>query len=259
MIEKIFILENPKIEGIQKEKEKIEKLFKSCGKVVEKEFKSSDLIVTMGGDGTILKAISLLKDTKNLIYGIKYGKTGFLTNQSENLEEKIKNVIGGKYKVCKRMLLEVEIKRSGKIVYKDKVLNDFLFFRKGIRIIEIEVQIEENKVMEFRGDGVIISTPTGSTAHSLSAGGPIIYPETESILITPVCPYSLSIRPLIIPSKYKIKLKIKPNGKIICDGQRKFEMEQEDIAEIKKSKIKANLILEDNFFDKLKTKFNFGK
>lgn len=259
MIKRIFILENQKIKQIQKEKKKLEKLLKSCGKLVEKKFENPDLIITMGGDGTILKAIELLKNEKTLIYGIKYGKIGFMTNTSQKIEEKIKNVVEGKYKFYKRMLLEINIKRDGKNIYKDKCLNDFLIFRKGIRIIEIEVYIKDREIMKFRGDGIIISTPTGSTAHSLSAGGPIIQPDLDSILIVPVCPYSLSIRPLILSDKEKIKIKIIPEGKLISDGQREFELKKEDEIYIKKSGIKAKIILEDNFFEKLQTKFNFGK
>ncbi|MCS7180096.1 MAG: hypothetical protein NZ891_01920, partial [bacterium] len=119
--------------------------------------------------------------------------------------------------------------------------------------------IENEKILNFRGDGIIISTPTGSTAHSLSAGGPIISPDINCFLLTPFCPYTLTIRPLIISSEKKLQIKIYPEGKIIGDGQDEFEIKENEIIEIKKSKMKANLILEDNFFEKLKTKFGFGK
>lgn len=259
MIERIFILENRKIEGIEKEKEKIEKLLKSCGKIVEKKIKKPDLILTMGGDGTILKAIGLLKNNKTLIYGIKYGKVGFLTNTSENIEEKIFKIINGKFKISERILLELTVKREGKNIFKNRALNDFLIQRKGIRIIEINVEIDREKVFNFRGDGIIISTPTGSTAYSLSAGGPIIWPDIECLLLTPFSPYTLSIRPVVIPSNKKIKIKTFPESKVICDGQKEFDVIKEDIIEIKKSKVKAKLIIEDDFFDKLQKKFNFGK
>ncbi|HOK56556.1 MAG TPA: NAD(+)/NADH kinase [bacterium] len=259
MFERIFILENKKITGIAKEKEKLENLLKSCGKTVEKKIKNPDLILTMGGDGTILKAIGLLKSPKTIIYGINYGKVGFLTNSSENIEEKIKKVLDGKFKISERILLELKIKKGNKAVYKGKVLNDFLVFRKGIRIVEIEVFIDEKSVFNFRGDGIIISTPTGSTAHSLSAGGPVIFPDNECILLTPFCPYSLNTRPLIIPSDKIVKIKISPDGKVIGDGQKEYDVEKDELIEIKKSEIKAKLIIEDNFSEKLKSKFNFGK
>lgn len=260
MIERVFILENKKIEGIEEKKGRIKKMLINCGKVVEDNFANPDLILTIGGDGTILKAIGLLKNKKTLIYGIKYGKIGFLTNQVENLEEKIKRIlIDEKFKLSKRMLLEVNIKRGEKKIYKDRVLNDFLITRRGIRVIEIEVFADDEKIMSFRGDGIIISTPTGSTAHSLSAGGPIINPEFDSILITPVCPYTLSIRPVILPPDKRLKIKVSPEGKIISDGQREFNLEKGDSIEIKKSKFKANLIIEEDFFEKLFKVFNFGK
>jgi len=259
MIERIFILENKKIRGIVKEKERIENLLKSCGKVVESEFERPDLVLTLGGDGTILKAIRMIKDKKTLIYGINYGKIGFLTNSSENIEEKIKGLLNGEFKVSERMLLELSVERDGENIYGEKVLNDFLIFRNGIRIINIEVLLNDKERFEFRGDGILISTPTGSTAHSLSTGGPVIYPEFESILITPFSPYTLSIRPLILPPETKIKIKVSSNSKIISDGQVEFNIEKDDIIKIKKSELKANLIIEDSFLNKLITKFNFGK
>ncbi|MCM8767233.1 MAG: NAD(+)/NADH kinase [Candidatus Omnitrophica bacterium] len=259
MFERIFILENRKIIGVEKEKKKIEDLLKSCGKIVEKELKNPDLILTMGGDGTILKAIGLLKNQKTVIYGINYGKIGFLTNSSENIEFKIKKVLEGDFKISERMVLELMIKKNHKTIYKSKVLNDFLIFRKGIRIVEILVYIDGKEVFNFRGDGIIISTPTGSTAHSLSAGGPIICSDMECILLTPLCPYSLNTRSLVIPSDKKIKIKISPEGKIIEDGQRENKIGKGEEIEIEKGKIKAKLIIEEDFFEKLKTKFNFGR
>ncbi|MFN4227540.1 MAG: NAD(+)/NADH kinase [Candidatus Ratteibacteria bacterium] len=259
MFERIFILENRKIPGIEKEKKKLEELLKSCGKIVEKKLKNPDLILTMGGDGTILKAIGLLKNAKTIIYGINYGKVGFLTNHSENIEFKIKKVLAGDFKISERMVLELKIKKNSKKIYKDKALNDFFIIRKGIRIVELHVYIEGNEIFNFRGDGIIISTPTGSTAHSLAAGGPIICSDLECFLLTPLCPYTLNTRPLVIPSNKKIKIKTSSEGKIIGDGQREYEIEENDEIEIEKSKFKAKLIIEDNFFEKLKTKFNFGK
>ncbi|MGC8976641.1 MAG: NAD(+)/NADH kinase [Candidatus Ratteibacteria bacterium] len=259
MIERIFILENKKIKGIEKEKQKIINLLKSCGKVVEKNFKNPDLILTMGGNGTILKAIGFLKNEKTLIYGIKYGKTGFLTNSSENIEDEIKKILNGNFNFSERILLEIEVKKNRKKVFKSRALNDLLIQRKGIRIIEIRVEINNEEVFNFRGDGIIISTPTGSTGHSLSCGGPIIFPDVECFLLTPFSPYTLSIRPLILSSDKKIKVNISPEGKIICDGQKEFDIDEEDFIEIKKSRIKAKLILKDKFFDKLYSKFGFGR
>lgn len=259
MFDRIFILENKKIKGIEKEKKKLEKLLKSCGKIVEKKIENSDLILTMGGDGTILKAISFLKEKEIPIYGINYGKVGFLTNSSEKIEKKLKKIFKGDYRLEERLLLEISIKKSRENIYKDICLNEFLIFRKGIRIVEIKVKIDGNEIYNLRADGIIISTPTGSTSHSFSAGGPIIEPLIESILIIPISPYTLSWKPIILSSDKKIKLNIIPDGKVISDGQREFDVNKDNIIEINKSKKKAKIIIEDDFFDKLKTKFNFGK
>lgn len=257
MIERIYILENKKIKGIEKEKEKIENMLISCGKVVEKDPDNADLIICMGGDGTILKLIGILKEPK-LIYGINYGKVGFLTNSSEKVIEKIHKILNGSFNISERMLLEVNIFRNGKLIYADKILNDFLFFRKDIRIFSIEVNIDEEKIYEFRGDGILISTPTGSTAHSFSMGGPVIYPEMECILLIPFCPYTLTTRPIIVDTNKKIEIRVDPKGEIISDGQRVYEIEKNDEIIIKICEWKAKLIIEDRFFTKLKDKFNFG-
>ena len=257
MIDKVFILENKKIKGIEGEKERVERIVKSCGKVVEKDIKNVDLLITMGGDGTLIKGFHLLGENNPLIYGIKYGKVGFLTNSNENIEKKIKNIFEGKFYLSERYLIEIKIKnRSG--IFKDICLNEVIFFRKGIRIISFSVESDKEKIFNFKGDGIIFSTPTGSTAHSLSAGGPVLSPEIDAFIIIPVMPHLLTIRPVIV----KMGVKMKVNGEIyaVVDGQREYSVDEKAEIEISLSKRKGRIILDDKkFFEKLSSKFFWSR
>jgi len=257
MIDKVFILENKKIKGIEGEKERVERIVKSCGKVVEKDIKNVDLLITMGGDGTLIKGFHLLGENNPLIYGIKYGKVGFLTNSNENIEKKIKNIFEGKFYLSERYLIEIKIKNRTNII-KDICLNEVIFFRKGIRIISFSVESDKEKIFNFKGDGIIFSTPTGSTAHSLSAGGPVLSPEIDAFIIIPVMPHLLTIRPVIV----KMGVKMKVNGEIyaVVDGQREYSVDEKAEIEISLSKRKGRIILDDKkFFEKLSSKFFWSR
>ena len=257
MIDRVFVLENKKIKGIEGEKKRVERIVKSCGKVVEKDIKNVDLLITMGGDGTLIKGFHLLGENNPLIYGIKYGKVGFLTNSNENIEEKIKKILDGKFYLSERCLIEVKIKNRSN-TFKDICLNEVIFFRKGIRIISFSVESDKEKIFDFKGDGIIFSTPTGSTAHSLSAGGPVLSPELNAFLIIPVMPHLLTARPVIV----KMGVKMKVNGEIyaVVDGQREYSVDEKAEIEISVSKRKGRIILDDEkFFEKLSSKFFWSK
>lgn len=259
MIKSIFILHNRNIPGIEKEREKIENLLKKCGKVVKNTPEGVDLIITMGGDGTFLKGVHLAKDSHTLVYGIKYGKVGFLTHTAENIEEQIKKVISGNLKVSKRMMLEITVKKNNKTV-KDFCLNEVAIFRKGIRIIDITLSCKKEEIFKhLRCDGLIISTPTGSTAHSLSASGPVVYPDMECILMVPVAPHSICWRPVVVSSKEVLSITVSPEALVIIDGQREIEVKPSDRISVKKAIKSVRIIIEDNkFFGKLKAKFHWG-
>lgn len=259
MIKKVFILHNPKIKGIEKERAKIERLLISCGKVVEKTPEDVDLVITMGGDGTFLKGVHLTKSPHTFVYGIKYGNVGFLTHSSDNIEENLKKVLTGHFKTSRRILLEVSVKTKEKVI-KDFCLNEVVVFRKGIRIIDITISSKKEVIFnKLRCDGVIVSTPTGSTAHSLSAYGPVISPDTECLLIVPVAPHSLCWRPVVIPSKESLSIDVSPQALIAIDGQREISVETSDKIVIRKSDKKVNIITDDTaFFSKLKSKFHWG-
>ncbi len=258
MIKKVFVLANKKIAGIEKEKNRIEKLFKRCGKDVQNSPEGVDLVVTMGGDGTFLKGVHLIKGSGAILYGIKYGNVGFLANPVNDIESKLKKVMEGEFRLQERMLLDVVIKKEGKTL-RDMCLNEVAIFRKGIRIIDLSVTGSEPVYRRLRCDGLLISTPTGSTAHSLSALGPVISPDVDCLLIVPVCPHTVSWRPAILSSGEKISVTVSPEAVLSVDGQREFELGASDTLTVKKSSRSVKIIMEDSsFFGKLESKLKWG-
>ncbi len=259
MIRKVFVLAKKEIKGIEREEEKVKNLLKSCGKTVQNSPEGVDLIVTMGGDGTFLKGVHLIKNPETLIYGIKYGNVGFLANSVENLDKKIKKIAEGDFKPCKRMLMDITVKKKGRLI-RDFCFNEAVIFRKGIRIINMDVAGKKETIFEkIRGDGLIISTPIGSTAHSLSAMGPVVVPELECLLIVPVCPYTVSWRPVVVPPYEKITVGISPEASLVIDGQREWELNETDTITVKKSSKTVRTIIDDRaFFKRLRSKFNWG-
>ncbi|HNS32976.1 MAG TPA: NAD(+)/NADH kinase [bacterium] len=259
MINKIFILHNKKIEGIETRKLSLEKMLKSCGKEVQSSSKNVDLIITMGGDGTLLKGVHLLENNKTLIYGIKYGKVGFLTNSPQDSETKIRKILRGNYVVTERMLLGVTVVRNGRIVLKDFCLNEAFINKHGIRIMDINVAGRRETIFKTRGDGLIVATPTGSTAHSFSAMGPVLDPEMKCFLIIPVCPHTLSWRPVILRDSEIISIEILQDALLVIDGQNEFSLENRDTVVVRKSARTAKTIMDEKFlFRNLQSKFNWS-
>lgn len=259
MIKSVFILANKKIAGIERKKAEVEKVLKSCGKTVKNTSKDVDLIITMGGDGTFLKGVHLLSGSKTLLYGIKYGKVGFLTNSPRDIEKKLKKMLKGGYIVKNRMLLDVAVKRKGKTVFKSFCLNEAVVNKKGIRIIDIRAAGKKEEIFHTRGDGLIAATPTGSTAHSLSAVGPIVAPEVKCFMLVPVCPHTLSWRPVILPDSEEISVFIAQEAVLILDGQIEHPLTGGDVAVIKKSAKTARTIMdEEHFFKNMESKFNWS-
>ncbi|MCK9266546.1 NAD(+)/NADH kinase [bacterium] len=258
MIKSVFILANNKIPDIEKKKAPIEKVLKSCGKVVQTSAKGVDLIISMGGDGTFLKGVKLLQN-KTFIYGVKYGNVGFLTNSPSDIENKLRKILSGDYIITKRMLLDVSVVRNNQVVLKDLCLNEAVISKTGIRIIDINVEGKREHIFKTRGDGILVSTPTGSTAHALSAMGPIVDPEVKCFIIIPLCPHTLSWRPVILNEKEVLSISIAQNSLLAIDGQKEFALQDKDTVILKKSSKVANTIMDEQLlFSNLKSKFNWN-
>jgi NAD+ kinase len=222
--------------------------------------KLADFIVAIGGDGTILRAAQLVKKSGRPILGVNSGRLGFLADtRVEELESALDNVINGNWTIDKRFMLQAQ---AGHLVYH--ALNEFLFSKSGnISMITLEVYYNDILVNKYLADGLIIATPTGSTAYNLSSGGPIILPETNVMSITAVSPHTLTTRPLVLPADRTVRVKISPrnrefifsnDGKICDIGTGNSEVT------IRKSDYHINLIKlpGKNYFETLRTKLIWG-
>ena len=231
------------------------------------EFKTDvDLIVVLGGDGTMISTARLTDTREPLILGINYGSLGYLTEfRIEEMFTALEDILAGKYEVDRRVMLEVEHRRDGDLLAEGRVLNDVVINKAALaRIIEIEVELNNLYVNSFRADGLIVSTPTGSTAYNLSAGGPIVYPSMNAIVLTPICPFTLTNRPIVTPDDAEIKLRLKneSDGVVLTlDGQIGYQMNASDLVTIRKSPTTLNLVQPPNrnYFDVLRNKLKWGR
>lgn len=231
------------------------------------EFKErADLIVILGGDGTMISSARLLGDCGVPVLGINYGSLGYLTEfRFEEMIPAIEAVLAGDYEIDPRVMLDVCHEREAQTLSKNRVLNEVVINRATLtKIIEVEITLDGYYVNSFRADGIIVATPTGSTAYNLSAGGPILYPSMNAVVITPVCPFTLTNRPIVIPDNAEIRLRLKSESKgvaLTLDGQVGYEMQTEDCVVIRKSTTSFNLVKPPNrnYFDVLRNKLKWGR
>jgi NAD+ kinase len=224
-----------------------------------------ELVIVLGGDGTLLRVARLPGIQQVAILGVNLGGLGFLTDITlEDLFPALEQVLADKFATDERLMLYTRVKREGKVVSSHTNLNDIVI-NKGVlaRIIKLDTYINGQYVNTFQADGLIISTPTGSTAYSLSAGGPILYPSTKALIITPICPHTLTNRPIVIPDDFHIEISLKSENEdayLTCDGQEGFALQYNDIVEISKSEHRIKLIQpqEKNYYQVLRSKLNWG-
>jgi len=228
--------------------------------------KTVDWVVVLGGDGTLLGAARRVGRFGSPILGVNLGGLGFLTGiPLERLYPVIEMMINGRLEVESRVMLETKVLREGKMVCRFEILNDVVINKGTLeRIIDLDVAINEEFLTTFRADGLIISTPTGSTAYNLSAGGPILYPTMETFILTPICPFTLTNRPIIIPDTSVIQIKIKNESEeavvLTFDGQVGFDLYYDDKVIIRKSEKKIKLFRppDHSYFNILRTKLMWG-
>lgn len=262
-----------KLKFLSTEEKRIEK---SCSKsivkliefVEEKEFyNSSDLLISLGGDGTLIGASHLIKkDTP--IFGINLGRLGFITEfQKSNFYDDLQKVLDGKFQTRKTNLFNVKVMdRKNKVLLNDHFINDFVLSKNDIaRIFKLGIESNGEHVYNLSGDGVIVSSPLGSTAYSLAAGGPIIEPNVKAMILTPICPHSLTYRPLAISDNSKLKINLIDRNEqvtITLDGQSAYHLKYGESVTITKSKSKYINIIENperDYFQVLKEKFFHGR
>jgi NAD+ kinase len=225
-----------------------------------------DLVVVLGGDGTMISAARLLGDTEIPVLGINYGSLGYLTEfRIEEMFPALEQVLAGDFSLDKRITLDVQHLRGDEVLSKNRVLNDVVINKAALaRIIEINVRLNGYFVNSFRADGLIVATPTGSTAYNLSAGGPIIYPSMNTMVLTPICPFTLSNRPIVVPDEARIELSLETSNEEVAltlDGQVWFGLENGDTVKISKSPTTFNLIQPPNrnYFEVLRDKLKWGR
>ena len=225
-----------------------------------------DLVVVLGGDGTMISTARLVEDHDPLVLGINYGSLGYLTEfRIEEMVPALEMMLAGEYEVDHRVMLDAEHIRGGEAIAKGRVLNDVVINKAALaRIIEIEVLFNGLFVNGFRSDGLIVATPTGSTAYNLSAGGPIIYPSMNAIVVTPICPFTLTNRPIVVPDTAEIELRLLNENEgvvLTLDGQTGYTMKADDRVVIRKSATTFNLVrpANRNYFDVLRNKLKWGK
>ena len=227
--------------------------------------KDIDLVVVLGGDGTLLYAARTLGRNGIPLLGINMGGLGFLTELClENLYPAMEQILAGDYQAEKRMMLAVEVERNGEIVTRQHVLNDAVIHKEALaRILDLNVKIDQMPLTNYRADGLIICTPTGSTAYNLSAGGPIVHPAQEMILLTPICPFTLTNRPLILPRESLVEVEVHPEASdviLTADGQISCSLEPGDKVYVRRSDSHISLITNPykNYFEILRTKLRWG-
>ncbi len=220
---------------------------------------SIDVMIVLGGDGTMLYAARTINGKKVPILGVNLGGLGFLTAISSLNEvyPMLERVIRDDFTVEERMMLAASLTRRGKTVSKHKVLNDAVVKGENARLVRLETRINEEYVTTYRADGLIVATPTGSTAYSLSAAGPILYPTIHSIIVAPVCPFNLTNRPVVIADWMTVDVTVCPgqsNVQLILDGQVDVPLESGDTVKIKRADASVYLIKYEgkSYFDILR-------
>ncbi len=225
-----------------------------------------DLILVLGGDGTMIATARMLGDEEVPVLGVNYGGLGYLAEfRIEELYTALESILAENYRLDHRVMLSVELLREGEPPKLSRVLNDVVINKSALaRIIEIETFLNSQFVNSFRADGLIVSTPTGSTAYNLSAGGPVIFPSMNAVVITPICPFTLSNRPIVVPDDAEIELLLKTDNEEVAltlDGQVGFPLKVADRVIIRKSRTTFNLIQPSNrnYFDVLRDKLRWGR
>ncbi|HSW39510.1 MAG TPA: NAD(+)/NADH kinase [Acidobacteriota bacterium] len=226
--------------------------------------KHVDAVIVLGGDGTLLHAARLIGANDVPIMGINLGSLGFLTEvKLDEVHNAFDGLLSGRYDLEERVLLDVEVVREGTVVSRYRALNDAVINKGALaRIVELEVSINGQPVLFTRSDGLILSTPTGSTAYSLAAGGPILYPTLNAFIIAPICPHTLTNRPLVVPDHDSLQICLHRGQDVMLtvDGQTGMPLQTRDCVGIRRARATLKLLLPfgNNFFKLLREKLRWG-
>lgn len=265
--------ENLNVSFLKKEEERLSKILslKKYENVLfeaeEKILKNSILAVSLGGDGTLIGVCRLKDLNKTPVLGINLGNLGFITEVT--IEESLKFLeksLKSKPTLIKKDLFSVEIIKNKNVLRKEFFINDVVLHKYGIsRMFELSVFADNEKIFDLSGDGIIISSPTGSTAYSMASGGPIVHPEVKSLIVTPICPHALTHRPIVLNDKMSLTIKATHNDTdlvLTLDGQMGIKIENKEIIKVKKIKSKPVYLVSNpkkQYFSSLREKFTLGE
>ncbi len=229
---------------------------------LDREIQGTDLVICFGGDGTILHMAKAATRHGIPILGVNIGTMGFMAELESTELSQLKKIATGEYKIDRRMMLDVTVRRDRDVVFHDICLNDIAITKGAVaRIVHLSVRCDGVQAMECGGDGILIATPTGSTAYNLSAGGPIVEPEAKNILITPICAHDMGSRCMVASDRRVITVALVRNARrnafLSVDGGKAFRLNMGDITTVRQSHMETKLLRlkERSFFDILNTKF----
>ncbi len=225
-----------------------------------------DLVIVVGGDGSMLSAARDMVDYDVPLLGVNRGRLGFLTDiLPDELEARVSRVLSGEYVVSDRFLLDLSVTRGGKSIGEGLALNDVVLHPgKSVRMMEFELNIDRQFVYSQRSDGLIVATPTGSTAYALSAGGPILHPRMDALVLVPMNPHTLTSRPIAVPGNSLVEIRVGERNElhplVTCDGQRDLTIEPGDCIRIRKKDKLLRLIhpVDHNFYGICRSKLGWG-
>jgi NAD+ kinase len=227
---------------------------------------NAEMVVVLGGDGTLISAARLIGERQIPILGVNLGSLGFLTDITlSELYTSLECCLKGDYRVSQRMMLNCTVERKGEIISSHKVLNDVVINKGALaRIVDLETMVGEFYLTTFKSDGLIISSPTGSTGYSLAAAGPIIHPNLECLVITPICPHTLTNRPIVVDAGATITVQLKSFNEdvfLTLDGQVGVELRAEDVIRIQRAEHRTLLVVSrsKDYFEVLRTKLKWGE
>lgn len=216
-------------------------------RILEQELPSADMLICLGGDGTLLHAAKSAHKWNVPVLGVNLGSVGFIAELESGELSLLSRLAGGKYGIEERMMLDVSVLRDGRTLYQDIALNDAVVTKGAVaRVLELEVTGDRVVMASFSGDGVVVCTPTGSTAYSMSAGGPIVEPTAQNIIVTPICAHSMRARSIVLDRARTVGVRMARGARktayLSVDGGKAFKLLSADLVEIRRSKAVVRLV-----------------
>ncbi len=241
-------------------------IFRLSGRVEPPVFENIDLVFSLGGDGTVLFCSRLLRTAGVPILAVNLGTFGFITEVSQNeWKEAFESFRDGKTGLSHRLMIRAAVTRDGEKIFLNQCLNDLVVKANGVsNIVSLKLHLNETRLGTFRADGIIVATPTGSTAYSLAAGGPILDSEMDALIVTPICPFTLSNRPIVVSGEDIIQIEVLKHQRtslnLSLDGQEMLPLCEGDIITVERSRGRALLVLSSkrNFYEVVRAKLNWS-